>query len=253
MPKPLIPFDLSGGPVRSAGLAGYSRSGDDSLPRQLSRGEGANRSTAHKRSTRVSDMLSTTSDVTARQEARAAGRVRYFTGTPCAYGHVAERFTSTGRCLACNNEAQLRWRAAHPRPKKARAELSPEERRARKERRRKQIAAWHAAHRGERCAHANKRRAAKKAQACTCCTDAQIQELYAIAWMVCKHVDHVQPLSMGGSHCLKNLQLLHPDEHAAKTAQERKAIYAYKRSLSRVPPQTRVSEPYPLDVIRLTP
>lgn len=36
-----------------------------------------------------------------RKEAKIAGAVRYFTGKPCLNGHVAERQTSNGVCLAC--------------------------------------------------------------------------------------------------------------------------------------------------------
>lgn len=39
--------------------------------------------------------------IVTRRTARAAGVKRYFTGKPCKYGHVAERFTSTGNCIAC--------------------------------------------------------------------------------------------------------------------------------------------------------
>jgi Recombination endonuclease VII len=37
-------------------------------------------------------------------EARAAGAKRYFTGSPCLRGHVAERHVSTMRCLECVRE-----------------------------------------------------------------------------------------------------------------------------------------------------
>lgn len=36
-----------------------------------------------------------------RKEAKAVGALRYFTGKPCANGHVDERYTSTGQCLEC--------------------------------------------------------------------------------------------------------------------------------------------------------
>jgi hypothetical protein len=36
-----------------------------------------------------------------REEARAAGLKRYFTGVPCAHGHVAEREVSGCRCVEC--------------------------------------------------------------------------------------------------------------------------------------------------------
>lgn len=41
-----------------------------------------------------------------RQSAIAYGLKRFFTGTPCRWGHVAERYTSSGGCIACIAEAQ---------------------------------------------------------------------------------------------------------------------------------------------------
>lgn len=34
-------------------------------------------------------------------EAKNVGVVRYFTGKPCKYGHVAERKTASGNCIEC--------------------------------------------------------------------------------------------------------------------------------------------------------
>lgn len=38
-----------------------------------------------------------------RKEAKAQGLLRYFTGTACKHGHRAERFTSNGVCVECND------------------------------------------------------------------------------------------------------------------------------------------------------
>ena len=37
-----------------------------------------------------------------RNDAHAAGLRRFYTGKPCKYGHSAERFVTTGGCVACN-------------------------------------------------------------------------------------------------------------------------------------------------------
>ena len=37
-----------------------------------------------------------------RTEAAAQGRKRFYTGKPCKYGHDAQRFVTTGACIACN-------------------------------------------------------------------------------------------------------------------------------------------------------
>lgn len=39
--------------------------------------------------------------VISRQAAHIAGKRRFFTGTPCNNGHVAERYVSNGACTAC--------------------------------------------------------------------------------------------------------------------------------------------------------
>ena len=36
------------------------------------------------------------------KEAKAQGLKRYFTGKPCKYGHIAERYCSDSYCVACN-------------------------------------------------------------------------------------------------------------------------------------------------------
>src|SRR5262245_40411136 len=43
-------------------------------------------------------------EVISRQDAKAAGLKRYFLGTPCKNGHVAERFVSDCKCVVCKND-----------------------------------------------------------------------------------------------------------------------------------------------------
>jgi len=45
---------------------------------------------------------------TSRAEAAATGSKHYFTGKPCARGHVAPRFTSIGACSECSRENTMR-------------------------------------------------------------------------------------------------------------------------------------------------
>ena len=37
-----------------------------------------------------------------RLEAKARGETTYFTGQPCKYGHIDDRFVSNGKCRECN-------------------------------------------------------------------------------------------------------------------------------------------------------
>lgn len=49
-----------------------------------------------------------------RKEALANGYKRYSTGVACVHGHVAERRTRTGECLACRAEYLVKWRKENP-------------------------------------------------------------------------------------------------------------------------------------------
>lgn len=64
-------------------------------------------------------------EVMTRPEATARGLKRYFTGKPCINGHIAERITSNGWCLACASqqkkknrelyrELTRKWRTQNP-------------------------------------------------------------------------------------------------------------------------------------------
>lgn len=51
--------------------------------------------------------------------AKLEGKTRYFTGKPCANGHVAERIVSNGRCIECMYEWRERRWAERPQERKA--------------------------------------------------------------------------------------------------------------------------------------
>jgi 5-methylcytosine-specific restriction endonuclease McrA len=42
--------------------------------------------------------------------------------------------------------------------------------------------------------------------------------------LVCGEVDHVIALALGGTHCVKNLQILSVEEHKEKTRRDRAEI-----------------------------
>lgn len=46
--------------------------------------------------------------ITSRAGAKAAGKVRYFTGVPCIRGHISVRSTKTGDCFECRREKRRR-------------------------------------------------------------------------------------------------------------------------------------------------
>jgi hypothetical protein len=47
-------------------------------------------------------------------QAKKEGKVRYFTGKPCANGHIADRNTHTGRCVECNRLRMRRYWDENP-------------------------------------------------------------------------------------------------------------------------------------------
>jgi hypothetical protein len=47
--------------------------------------------------------------IISREEAIEQGSMTYFTGVACPHGHVAERYTSCGKCLTCHQAHQQRW------------------------------------------------------------------------------------------------------------------------------------------------
>jgi hypothetical protein len=51
--------------------------------------------------------------IISRDEARALGLKRFFTGKPCKHGHVAERRVSTYACVECDRTRAPERRAAN--------------------------------------------------------------------------------------------------------------------------------------------
>lgn len=49
-----------------------------------------------------------------REEAKTKGLKRFFTGVACPYGHVAERFVSSGRCHECHRQRKMHLRIEQP-------------------------------------------------------------------------------------------------------------------------------------------
>jgi len=71
-----------------------------------------------------------------RQEAVQQGLPRYFLGVPCGNGHISEKLVKRNRCVACKNEANLRYKA------KNREVLSQKERKRYHEKKEEICAYW---------------------------------------------------------------------------------------------------------------
>ena len=62
----------------------------------------------------------------AREDAKALGLKRFFTGERCKQGHVAERYTINGCCVACNLERASHYqKTEHAREVKSRLRREP--------------------------------------------------------------------------------------------------------------------------------
>ncbi len=198
-----------------------------------------------------------------REEARALGLKRYFTGEPCAHGHICQRQVKSSTCVMCSRAATRKWRIRNP-EKIARYRIID------RENHKAAVARWYREHRDEvnaravdwrkrnpekarisnlksvksenhkratrnwrknnpamvRVHDANKRAKRKKAEGKHTLKDVlRIVERQNWKCANCAasvkngyHVDHVMPLSRGGSNWPSNLQILCPPCNSRKNA-----------------------------------
>lgn len=189
-------------------------------------------------------------EIITKEEAKAQGLKRYFTGKPCKHGHLAERLVSQERCVVCVLASGNKWRDAD---KKLRPEFyqayeknrNPEKLKAKNKR-------WHEANRGkvlkrlsqfekdnkdrrneykktkykaERVAWSNNRRA-RQLRATPPWSDLKaIEALYVESDRISKatgirhHVDHIIPLKhplVCGLHVPANLRIITAEENLSK-------------------------------------
>ena len=175
-----------------------------------------------------------------RAKAKKKGLTRYFTGKPCCHGHLAEKMVSSGRCVVCLRADNLATSAEYQRRKRAtdskwrrkwnryRADWMARSRAANPEIFRERNRQWKRANRDAVYADVNARRALKRGQRCNCCSSAALRNIYLRAQLRHANVDHKKPLAIGGKHCCKNLQILSPAAHRAKTASDQKRIRAWR-------------------------
>jgi 5-methylcytosine-specific restriction endonuclease McrA len=163
-------------------------------------------------------------DIILRAQAKALGLKRYFTGKPCKNGHVSERSTAQKVCIECRNINASIWKAKFP--DKVRA-AHHKYIAANRDKQRAWWAANAVAARRSRTAWAKrnpenvKARAAKR-RAIKLGADGfhtkydilEIRKAQKDKCAYCKvklagggHVDHIIPLSKGGSNSRDNLQL----------------------------------------------
>jgi 5-methylcytosine-specific restriction endonuclease McrA len=81
-----------------------------------------------------------------------------------------------------------------------------------------QSLAWYYRNKAAVLANVRRYQARKTGATCGCCAPISFKFIYLQARCLKMEVDHVQPLSKGGKHCLWNLQLLDRHENRVKHA-----------------------------------
>jgi 5-methylcytosine-specific restriction endonuclease McrA len=152
------------------------------------------------------------------KQARAAGLRHYFTGVPCKRGHIDKRHTSNGSCLKCDQEKQrvAQWHKHNQEQHNANSRRWAEKNRT-KFRETKRLS--------------NNRRRAQKHQSGGTHTAADLAEILKAQGNRCsycrtsfdlvkKQVDHIVPLSLGGTNGRANLQYLCRSCNQSKNARD---------------------------------
>lgn len=184
-------------------------------------------------------------DVVSRKQAKLTGLTRYFTGAPCPYGHFAERFVSSCNCVSCAKGVLKRWLSKNPQKKRAldnkwwnenSARRAPQQRiRKRLERLNNPQGAITAVRRWQKSnpekvrAMVRNRDARRKRALGSHTADEILALLERQNWKCAacnisirkrRHIDHVIPLSRGGSNDIANLQGLCPACNCSKNAKD---------------------------------
>lgn len=139
-------------------------------------------------------------EIISRDEAKRLGLKRFYTGSPCQKGHLAERKVANKTCVVC---CRVHFSSFY---EKNRTRLITNK------------LAWYKENPEYAREARNKRRSLQRASGGTY-SKQEILNLFAYQCGKCAnclkpmqayHIDHVMPLSLGGSNDRSNLQLLCP-------------------------------------------
>jgi hypothetical protein len=178
---------------------------------------------------------------TTRKAALAVGDKQYFTGKPCNKGHVTNRRTKTGECLACRAEFLVKWRAKNPHKVKQHnatqherhaEKLAARSRKFHAENKQK-VREWKRIYQKQNlhvfAKSKAKRKAAQLQRTPAWLTDIDFERIgneYKLAALLTKltnspwHVDHIIPLQgkmVSGLHVPSNLRVLPAEENIRKS------------------------------------
>jgi hypothetical protein len=176
------------------------------------------------------------SNIISKEYAIKLGLKRFFTGIPCKYGHIDERFVSTRRCVTCCNISRNKHRAENKdkydqqlaewceKNKTKVAEYDKERYHDNKQYHRDKRNRWHKnnPHRGNEWSAARRARKLSQTPEMTESEKQEIKNIYYRAWCYSQveiwnfHVDHVIPLAKGGLHHPSNLQVLEATQNLVK-------------------------------------
>jgi hypothetical protein len=113
---------------------------------------------------------------------------------------------------------QREWAKANPEKVRAYRPKQKAWTTANRERVNAQSRAWYHRNKAQALASVRRYQAQKAAALCECCAPISFKFIYLQARSLKMEVDHVQPLSKDGKHCLRNLQLLERHDNRVKHA-----------------------------------